>query len=309
MTGGIDLSHLSRVCDDIANAVAGPSGFVAMRDLATQFRAELLVRPLLVEGMIGTIANPDGSTRWAVLVDSEKYRVTGADVELETPQRRLPDRLRFTIAHELAHTLAFRPNEFNFQLAYSASDKQSKAAFVEAVETETDRLSSLLLWPRKALERFLSSEEPFSVGQLARIRKELGISRYALIHRLKTFQRDDERGLMSRKATQNSGIGLGQWVSGGQAVLRSGPLFYNFDRNILPAALLKARKRDRVSATEVFVDERLVVCGGRANEVEFEMAAGTDNVPESERMVVQVSVEATERRVGSSLLYVVRKAN
>jgi hypothetical protein len=159
------------------------------------------------------------------------------------------------------------------------------------------------------LERFLSSEEPFSVGQLARIRKELGISRYALIHRLKTFQRDDERGLMSRKATQNSGIGLGQWVSGGQAVLRSGPLFYNFDRNILPAALLKARKRDRVSATEVFVDERLVVCGGRANEVEFEMAAGTDNVPESERMVVQVSVEATERRVGSSLLYVVRKAN
>src|SRR5712671_2398598 len=136
----LSLSPLAAVCTRIADQVSDDSGFVAMHKLLDHFGVELLIRPLLVEGTLATLGSAEGtSNRWAVLLDREKYPVGEVQISGETIDSPLPARMRFTIAHELAHSLAFRPTEFGVRLPYRPGDRQSQGAFVRAVESETDK--------------------------------------------------------------------------------------------------------------------------------------------------------------------------
>ena len=148
-----ELDQFAKVCTEIANDVADDSGFVSVRALLERFQAKLLIRPLLVEGMLASLdldAREQGRTsRWAVLVDSESYSVTDSEVREEHPGKPLPSRLRNTVAHELVHSLAFRPSEFGIKLAKSNESEKSKA-LVESIERQTERFSPLLLWSEES---------------------------------------------------------------------------------------------------------------------------------------------------------------
>ena len=89
-------------------------------------------------------------------------------------------------------------------------------------------------------------------------------------------------------------------------MLRSFPLFLNFDRNITPAFLLKLVHQD-VPAVIVFVDKMFGMCGGWDNTIEIETDAGVPESSNPHRMRVQVCMEWVEREPGRSFFFTVSK--
>ena len=170
MLASSDLRWIVDACTAIGDQVADDSGFVSMRRLLARFEARLLIRPMLVEGMLAYIERTDepatGGSQWAVLVDAETYGVNEQDVESESQNRPLPERLRNTIAHELVHTLALRPSEFGISLKLNYQKSNNSGDLVRAIESYTERLSPLLLWSERALKQLLlGKREPLSVEQ------------------------------------------------------------------------------------------------------------------------------------------------
>ncbi len=312
MLAANELERFAEVCTAIGNEVADDDGFVPVRNLLARFHTSLLIRPLLVEGMLASVENKSGNnfdaSQWAVLLDSETYPINELQVKEESLEQPLPSRLRNTIAHELVHSLAFRPSEFGIRLRMHSNSEKSQSALVQAIERETERLSPLLLWPEKALAKLLSGKkQSLSVEDLKWVCRSMGISRYVLINRLRLLRPTDANGFRYRDGLKDLAIGIGSWVDGGNAVLRSWPLFVNFDRNIVPAFLHKLVHQDRMPAKTVFADEMFAMCGGLQNTVEFLTDAGSSAVPNAERMKVQCSIEHANKKNGSEFLYVIRK--
>ena len=290
-------------CTAIANEVADGSGFVTIRSLLSRFNAQLVVRPLLVEGMLGK--QPGKHHEWMVLVDSERYKLTQIDIEEETFTRPLPSRLRFTVAHELAHSLAFRCSEFGIRLRNPIDTKEARHAVVRSIEGITDRLTTLLLVSEAALRRFFlvdavrTSATDFSVlGRLA------GVSRRALISRLRALT-SPELDAFSRYSLNNVALAIAEWTERG-AVIRNWPLFARFERNILPAFLLNL-VADRVPAAQALLEPSFAPCGGSLNEIETTLRAGTLTSPHAESMKVHCSIESTARSVGTEFFMAVRR--
>jgi len=99
MLSSQEVAQFTEVCTKIGDEVADEGGFVKIRDLLDRFHASVIVRPLLVEGMLASINERPGSAtqsqRWAVLVDSETYRICDADIANESSSR--PSRRVFAI--------------------------------------------------------------------------------------------------------------------------------------------------------------------------------------------------------------------
>jgi len=93
MLSAQEIAQFTEVCTRIGDEVADESGFVRIRDLLNRFHASVIVRPLLVEGMLASIherpGSPPQSQRWAVLIDSETYRISEADIANESSSRPL----------------------------------------------------------------------------------------------------------------------------------------------------------------------------------------------------------------------------
>jgi len=302
------------VCRVIGDEVADDQGFVSVRNLLARFHANLLIRPLLVEGMLASTENSSSTgsdaSRWAVLLDSETYKIGELEIKEESQERPLPSRLRNTIAHELVHSLAFRPSEFGIRLRKQSDSEESQNALVREIERETERLSPLLLWSEKALAKLLSGRKrSLSVEELHEVCLSIGISRYVLISRLRLLLSNDPNGFLHRDGLKDIAIGMGAWVDGRNAALKSWPLFINFDRNIVPAFLFKLLGQDRLPAKTVFADETFAMCGGPSNVVEFVTDAGSETFQNAKKMKVDCSIEQTSKRTGSEFLYVVRKLN
>lgn len=308
-----DLERIADACKVIANEAADEWGFVSMRCLLARFQARLLIQPMLVEGMLAKIrqANeitPDGGA-WAVLVDSESYEVQEQDIQSESRLRPLPYRLRNTIAHELVHSLAFRPTEFGISLKLASGRNHNPDDLVCAIERETEKLSPLLLCSDKALARlFRSKEEALSIDELTEARRSLAVSRYVLINRLCLLQEVDKRGFLSLPALQNLAVGIGEWRDGGTTVVRSWPIFANFERNLLPVFVREISQQDRSPATSIFRQQTFVMCGGSSYHVEVTTPVGTAANPRIRNLEVQLSAETGSRKPGSEFLFSVRGA-
>ena len=52
MLSAPDIERFTEVCTAIGNEIADERGFVSIRDLLRRFNADVIVRPLLVEGML-----------------------------------------------------------------------------------------------------------------------------------------------------------------------------------------------------------------------------------------------------------------
>ena len=312
MLAPTQFSRFMEVCKDIGNEVADENGFVAVRDLLARFRAGLRIRPLLVEGMLATLEDSHGSSfgssRWVVLLDSETYAVSEMEINEETSERPLPSRLRNTIAHELVHSLAFRPSEFGIVFQGQANSEENLKKLVAYIEEETERLSPLLLCSDKALVKELSGKEKtLSVSQLQALCHRIGISRHVLINRFRLLRFTELSTFLHHGALRNIGIALGEWNEEGTAVIRSWPLFVNFDRNIVPAFLFKLLHQDRLPAHALFPDHRFAICGGSSSQIEFVTDAGSETVPKAEKMKIECSIGSATRSSGLQFFCLMRK--
>jgi hypothetical protein len=301
-----EFSQLAQACLTIGNESAERTGFVPLHRLLARFQAQLIFRPLLVEGMLVKLQQRPGEQSWAVLVDKEQHPFTAEDVQRESDNRPLPARLRNTVAHELAHSLAFRASEFGVQLRGLTAAGGSESALVERIEQETERLSPLLLCPESALIKLVQKEgQVLTADALRHECRRLGISRQLLINRLSLIGLGTDKGPTYYKGLRNIGIGVGEWAAGGKATFRNWPLFVNFDRNLLPAMFFEIRRQDRLPASSVFSDPDFVLGGGANLACQLDTAAGTSAVPNAGKMRISCEVETTNRRPGSSFLYTV----
>ncbi len=280
---------------------------MSVRRLLDRFQAHLVIRPLLVEGMLAV--RPEGRS-WAVLADSDTYAVTEADIADESESRPLPSRFRFTVAHELAHSLAFRTSEFGIRLRSPIGTEDSRAAAVEAVERVTDRLTPLLLLSEKALASFIKSVGPsIRIEDLVNFRRSVGISREAFINRLGMRVPNEQTGRGGVPPLTNTAICIGEWTNSGVALLRSWPAFVSFDRNIVPAFLLKLHSEDMQPFRLAIADSTFVPCGGNRSEIETTVPAGTAMFKDAEQMRIRCYAESTDRRPGARFLLLVRKCS
>jgi hypothetical protein len=300
-----DVLAFADACIRIANAIADEHGYVAVRNLLRRFNARLIIRPLLVEGMLAI--QPAAQSEWAVLVDSETYGITDADVERECLEYPLPGRLRFTIAHELAHSLAFRPSEFGIKLDRLVNTDGAKDAVVRAIEGITDRLTPLLLLSESALIRFFKADGVrTSASDIAHLRRISGVSRRTLIGRLRALSQV-QADKVSRYSLHNLAICIGEWT-GQNAVIRKSPVFARFHRNVFPEFLLNLANQDRLPAYEAFPGgSSFAACGGDLDEIQCVVPAGSPGAPGAESMTVDCSLETTERAVGTEFFIVVRR--
>lgn len=304
------LTEIARVCVDISNEVSDELGFVSIRKLLARFHARLIIQPLLVEGMLASVQSDAKSARdvaeWAVLIDSETYSVDAGAVENENSEQPLSTRLRNTIAHELVHSLAFRPSEFGLRLSADSKRKISADELVKEIEQETERFSPLLLLSEQALAQLLTKkQEPVSIEGICEFRKRFAISRHVLINRLNLLKALDERALLSKIPLRNIAVGLAEWGAGGKSVIRKWPLFFNFENGIVPAFLLDAVQKDHLPIEAVVSDEDFIMCGGANNSVKLVVDAGTKATPRHRRLNCEISAESGGRKNGAQFLFIV----
>jgi len=307
----MELRAIADTCLRISNEVATTSGFVPIRRLLERFDVSLVLRPLLVEGMLASIPSAPGSfsaSKLAVLVDSESFELDDKAVSLEKEEDPLPARFRNTVAHELVHSLAFRPSMFGIQLQRSVNTDEKIADFVKQVERETERFSPLLLWSEKALNSLIESrDQAITPGELAVLAGKLGISRSVAISRLRL--RRLQEGIFSAPWLRNVGIGIGTWTEGRRAIFRKWPLFASFDRNIAPHLIHRVSQQDRLPVAEVIGEEHgLVLTGGEYTRIRLRVPAGTADAPNTHQMPVMLSVEGGTPVPGAEFIYVIRTA-
>lgn len=310
-----EIRLLADKCVEIGDELADPDGFVSARVLSDRFDADLVLRPLLVEGMLASVETAEfqdvehGSNhKWAVLLDSESYSsITENDVNNEDTQCPLPCRLRNTIAHELVHSFAFRSNEFGVELTTRKNAKVTKREFVEGIERDTEKLSPFLLVPNKYLaEYFATDKKDISIQDLKVMRQRMGVSRYVLISRLKLLRLVDKSDLLIRQCLINFAVGIGEWISDKEARFKDWPIFYNFHRNIVPEFILNTANGKLPSLVKVFNEPLFSLCGGDADELEIAVRGGTLQLPRAEEMKVTCAIEPVSRRKGSEFLFIVR---
>lgn len=264
---------------------------------------------MLVEGMLARLplepASGDGS-RWAVAIDSELSGMNKDGVLAETSERPLPVRVRNTVAHELAHSLAFRSTEFGLRLSLNRTDGTTEQAFVREIEKETEKLSPLLLIPASALRRLVQGrEEPVSAANLANFARTMGVSREVLISRLATLPGADGEDFRERKGLYRLGVGIGFWDSDGQAHLGAWPLFQNFERAMPPTfmARLASNRQKDVAISDLVNDPDFALLGGNSLYTEFETTVAADPMRGGARIQVRLSVEPGARRPGSRFIF------
>lgn len=299
------LRQIGAACRTIGNEATDESGFIPVRMLLRRFQATLLFRPLLVEGILATQTSPQGSANWLVLIDSETYSVADTQLANESRSSPLPVRLRNTIAHELVHSIAFRPAEFGVQPLLAAHKQFSRREYVRAVEEQTEHLSPLLLWSEKSLKHTLQDyKRTASVQQLNDLRQRIGISRDVLISRLTLLPIDD---LLRRSAAlKNLAIGIGESTSTG-IVLRSWPTFLNFDHNVAPSFLWRLRRQDRMPIDAILAAEDKPLSFEHKDSVSFRTKGGPAGVPDAEEMTVMLALEPFTNRGARRFLFVVHK--
>lgn len=303
------FEHLARICNQIGNLCADEHGFVSIRSLLDRFQTEFVSRPLLVEAMIANRTEAQGDVnRWAVLVDSERFPVSKSQIDREAFPQPLPVRFRFTVAHELAHSVSFRPTEFAMLAQYARSKDTSRHAIVESVEQETDRVAPMLLLPDSTIKKCLSDREALNAGEFKLLCDSFGVSRFALINRLMLLLHPtDQSDMREREALANVGIGLGEWDAHGRARLRKWPLFVNFHNQIVPTLFAQLARQDYLTVDSLIEDKNFILCGGVNSQVELTCEAGLPGLKPDEKMDVKITVEASSKRPGSRFLFSVSK--
>lgn len=306
------FKQLAQCCIRIASEIADNNGFVSVQNLVKRFKAKLFIRPLLVEGMLAsgseTNKNDGNGHEWLLFIDSETSGVNSNDIEEERFGSPLPARLRNTVAHELAHSLAFRQTEFGVEFPKRSMSVKSRHEFVRTIEKETEKLSPFLLIPDNSLDRlFAPKKESITIQELTEFRNAIGVSRSVFINRLNLLSVSDEKRLRAyRQSLHNIAIGLGEWKSDSEAFLKDFPLYSRFDGGRVPSFIFQLQRRIEISAKALFKDVEFVLCGGKRNYTECMVSAGTPNTPNSIQLPIRCAIEDGTRKAGTKFLFTIQ---
>ena len=307
------FQQLANRCNVIANEIKDSDGFVSVARLVERFKARLLVRPLLVEGMLASSealpndAGGEARHQWCLLLDRETHDVSENEIAGEAFGSPLSARLRNTVAHELAHSLAFRSTEFGVVLPRRFTSDKTRKEFVESIERDTEKLSPLLLLSDAMLDRmFLPDKDRVSIQELCDAMRAAGVSRYVFVNRLNLLDLVDPHRIKSRPSLTNFAVGIGAWVSGNEATLNSWPLYSNFHGGRVPGFVFQLQKRVPLAANNVFSDSKFHLCGGLSNSTECVVPAGTPRNPSTINLPVRCSVEVGSRKAGSEFLFIIQ---
>ncbi len=298
-------------CIEASTSAVDVDGFVPVRNLLEHFQASIEFRPLLVEAMLceklgEAIAPP--RTRWHLLIDGDKHPVDSRAVGGESCAMPLSDRLRNTIAHELAHTLAFRTTDSGqeLMLLYSKGKQVSRVDEVAEIERRTEELSPLLLVADSSIaQAFRLDLDRLHIDDLTRARAKFGVSRYILVSRLDLQARFGDTRIALRPSLSNVGIGVGKWGADGIPSLLGMPMYLNFDRAIAPKFFHWAYREKQLDFYSITSDPNFVLNGGASLETTLIAKAGTPRNPESTKMKVNISVEKRARKIGGTFFVLV----
>jgi hypothetical protein len=287
--------QIIRIASDIAEKSADTAGFVSVPRLTESFRAEIEIRPLLVEGIIAKPKDPDG--KWKVFIDSETHPVSLDALSKDSSANPLSNRFRNTVAHELAHTLAFRPEEFKIDI------KGSRNEFVEKLERETETLSPVLLLPYSSIEKLCA--ETLTIERLVAFRTTHGVSNEVLIRRFEMLRQLDNHPLQFAPSLTNVAIGSGEWKNSSSPVLSPWPVFSRFS-GLIPFLLSQLKNKQTPSLAENFKDPTFVTNGGMNLVSKASIEAGTSQNPSGEKMQVEVQLEKTSTSVRTRFLWLLQ---
>jgi hypothetical protein len=302
--------ELIAFCVEEAEKLAQPDGFVSVNALARRFQAQIIVRPLLVEAMLGSftpeaLAGQGSSPQWVVLIDSERYLVTAEDIRDESSASPLPVRLRNTVAHEIVHSLSFRDGEFGFSFLSSRKKGEERNAFIQRVEKETEELSPLLLVPQSVIVAQCRESE-LGIENLCVLRSQCGISPDVLINRLCLLSKHDPEDIRYGTCLDNIAVGRGEWINESEARLAGWPLYFHFDRGLVPNVVTAIMQRRGMPAGEMTDDSSFWLNGGSSCTAEFEDSESPYQ-PSYSRMKIRISIEQTDRRAGTRFLFLISK--
>jgi IrrE N-terminal-like domain len=301
---------LAKFCVEEVEKLAHEDGFVPIRALAKRFRAKIILRPLLVEAMLAShhgpveTDEPIRNSEWLVLLDNEQYPFTNQDIEREGSSRPLTARLRNTVAHELAHSLIFRAEEFGFNIQLTPKKREDRKSFLKRIEREAEQLSPLMLIPQSRIAT-LSRRPSLELSDLENLADQCGASREVLINRLGLLSTFDPETIHLNSGLRNVAVGLGEWINRSEASLNTWPLFINFDDGRLPEFLSKLRNHE-LPLRDVTVDGDFWPNGGSSSTTAFEVNDSPDQ-PHYMRMRVRMTVEQTDRKANSRFLFLVNK--
>ncbi len=289
------FKDLIRLSADIAEKSADAEGFVPIYRLAESFRSEVEFRPLLVEGVIARPKETGG--KWKVFIDSETHPRTAESLAGETSTNPLPSRLRNTLAHELAHTMAFRSEEFKIDF------KGSREEFVEQLEKETENLSPVLLIPYSGLQNLCA--ESLSIEKLVAFRNRHAISNEVLVQRFEMLRRIDNHPLQFNSALTNVAIGTGEWKNSNTPVLSPRPVFSNFSE-LIPYLLTQLKNKQTPSLADNFKSIDFVVNEEATFTSRALIEAGTSQNPSGDHMMAEIQIERTSTAAGTKFLWLLQ---
>jgi len=291
------FKDLLRLASDIAEKSADAEGYVPAHRLAESFQADIEFRPLLVEGVIARPKEAGG--KWKVFIDSETHPRTAESLAGETSNNPLPSRLRNTLSHELAHTLAFRFEEFKIEI------KGSREEFVEQLEKETENLSPVLLLPYSAIQKLCA--ESLSIEKLVAFRKAHAVSNEVLIQRFEMLRRLDNHPLQFAPALTNIAIGTGEWKNSDTPMLSPWPVFSKFS-GLIPYLLTQLKNKQTPSLADNFKDAGFMANGGTTFTSRASIDAGTSQNPSGDHMIVEIQIEETGKTAGTKFLWLIKQS-
>ncbi len=301
---------LHQYCVKAAEELAGSDGFVQLRALAERFKTPVIFRPLLVEAMLASLAtgedaNASTPTAWRVLVDSERFRITQQQFDAETSISPLPERVRNTVAHEILHSLSFRQTESGVDFRMVRKKGEANDEFLGRVERETEKLSPLLLVPRKLLMGIANAAK-FEIDDVEAMRAACTVSREVLVNRLRLLGDYDPDNLRHRSSLVNTALGIGEWIDGRTAQLLGWPLFSNFENSRNPRFVDELIQGRSVLSHKATDDPFFVLNGGTATSSEFDGHVEGERL-DYLRMRVRMSVEGCCRRRVGRFLFLIKK--
>lgn len=174
------LYNLSQEADALASSAARFEFPVLLQKIAQRRRVTSVeFRPLLVDAMLTT--HPSG---FRILFNSEDKDAATlqARYEKETREQMLSPRLRFSLAHELAHTFFYDLSGGKPHIAKQFKAGGGRTA-LENLEKNCNRLASHLLLPTPMLKNALRKMKSISPESLIELAHSSGVSTETLVRR------------------------------------------------------------------------------------------------------------------------------
>jgi hypothetical protein len=185
---------LANDADALAAEVAKGHFPVLLQSLAMRCRVTAVeFRPLLVDAMLTTHARG-----FRILFNSNGDNPTALrnQFEHESPDRLLAPRLRFSLAHELAHTLFYDISGCTPVVAKKFRSGGGRTC-LDNLERSCNKLAANLLLPTSLLELAVRGIKTFTPEAIVDLAKRAGVSLEVLIRRLgetNSFLKCDLRG-------------------------------------------------------------------------------------------------------------------